>query len=37
MGLEGSLLRLQKPATFHYPEADQSSPHFPSSFLKIHF
>jgi hypothetical protein len=37
MELEGSLLRLEKPAAFHYPEADQSSPLFPSCFLKIHF
>jgi hypothetical protein len=28
---------LQEPATLLYPQADQTSPRFPSSFLQIHF
>jgi len=33
---EGSLPYSQEPATGLYPEADDSSPTFPSHFLKIH-
>ena len=33
---EGSLPRLQDPANCPYPEPDQTSPHSPSHFLKIH-
>jgi hypothetical protein len=34
---ESSLLCSQKPATGPYPEPDESSPHSPTLFLKIHF
>jgi len=34
---EGSLPQSQEPATFHYPEPDQSSPCLPSHFLKVHY
>jgi len=37
MGSEGSLLCSQEPVTGPYPELEESSPHLPTLFHKIHF